>query len=796
MRLALAGILLLSAASAAMAQARGEVEAVGFDGLYRSNCWTPIRVRLDPTTPNAGEYKIKVQQLDLDKDRPGFTVRIPLNGRRDDGPNTQKFWVYFRPHPSGLGTDDSGTGNLKVFLCRLDGVHLVQLPVTVQYAQDLEMRTTFEAGLGRKLVLVVADAGSAVAFQAYENMRGLLEQVILKRVQPLDLPNLVLGYEAVDAIIWMNSDPGLLSPETVAAIQDYVREGGRLIVCQSRQWQRTMSTWQGDLLPVMVAGVEDVPQAVGLEVLRNWALPGRRPATRPGDENLKVPLARAYTKPGSVVARYTDEAAPAPYLVRWTVGMGTVSWVAQDLGDRSLRTPGDTNAWDWTRIWDQVLDIRNDAVPEAARGLPTAAGNKYAAYEGGASVDLAAEIVRQTELTGKGRNLVVLALLFFLAYWAVAGPGAYLYLLNRKRVGMSWFAFAACGVAATVLTVGITRLVLRGPAQVQHVTFVRQTPGEPTVAVSNIGLYIPRDGMEQISLLNTAEDRVSYITAFPWHRDHQHDTSDFPSAQAYEVPVRDPRTSDEPTAVRIPFRSTAKKLQVRWVGNSDVAITGNVAVDTRGNLSGKLENRTGRTLRGVHFLYRRPVLWGPTDVDPLGEELVMVVGKKAAWANGAPLELAEEVMASTHLVGTNTPVPAGVTAHRGHINGDWTRSDWRRQLLPVFTGGGFGDRQLGDLRLAGLLLGLFDRFEPSRRNVALNEDRYDIVRRGGRWLDIGHAAGAGRLVVFASTDPDTPLPFPMDVEGQRIDGRGTVFYQVVLPLDRPQRTVEPAETGT
>ena len=796
MRLALAGILLLSIASAALAQARGEVEAVGFDGVYRSNCWTPLRVRLDPTTPNAGEYKIKVQQLDLDKDRPGFTVRIPLNGRRDDGPNTQKFWVYFRPHPYGLGTDDSGTGNLKVFLCRLDGVHLIQLPVTIQYAQDLEMRSSFEAGLSRKLVLVVADAGSAVAFQAYDNMRGLLEQVILKRVQPLDLPNLVLGYESVDAIIWMNSDPGALSPETATAIQDYVREGGRLIVCQSRQWQRTMSTWQGDLLPVMVAGVEDVPQAVGLEVLRKWALTGIAPATRPGDEKLTVPLARAYTKPGSVVVRYIDAPIRAPYLVRWTVGTGTVSWLAQDLGDRSLRAPSDSGAWDWARIWDQVLDIRNDAVPEAARNLPTAAGRKYASYEGGPSVDLSAEIVRQTELTGKGRNLVALALLFFLAYWAVAGPGAYLYLLKRNRVGMSWFAFAVCGIAATVLTVGITRLVLRGPAQVQHVTFVRQTLGEPTVAVSNLGLYIPRDGMEQISLLNTADDRVSYITAFPWHRDHQHDTSDFPSAQAYEVPVRDPRTSDEPTAVRIPFRSTLKKLQVRWVGNSDAGIVGNVSVDTRGTLSGKLENRTGRTLRNVHFLFRRPVLWGLSELDPLGEELVLVVGKRAAWANGASLDLAEDVMARTHLIGTPDREPPGTTAWRGHVNANWTRSPWRNQLLPVFTGGGFGDRQLGDLRLAGLLLGLFDRFEPSRRNAELNEDRYDIVRRGGRWLNVGHVAGAGRLVVFANTDPDTPLPFPMDVEGQRIDGRGTVFYQVVLPLDRPQRITEPAETGT
>ena len=50
MRSYLAGFLLLLLPSLAFAQARGEVESIGFQGLYRPGCWTPMVVKLVPTT--------------------------------------------------------------------------------------------------------------------------------------------------------------------------------------------------------------------------------------------------------------------------------------------------------------------------------------------------------------------------------------------------------------------------------------------------------------------------------------------------------------------------------------------------------------------------------------------------------------------------------------------------------------------------------------------------------------------------------------------------------------------------
>ena len=67
-------------------------------------------------------------------------------------------------------------------------------------------------------------------------------------------------------------------------------------------------------------------------------------------------------------------------------------------------------------------------------------------------------------------------------------------------------------------------------------------------------------------------------------------------------------------------------------------------------------------------------------------------------------------------------------------------------------------------------------------------------------MDRKKAVAAGRLVVLAEAVDDAPLPFPLQVEGDKVEGRGTLFYQAILDLnhvDLPpstQPTTREAET--
>ena len=68
-------------------------------------------------------------------------------------------------------------------------------------------------------------------------------------------------------------------------------------------------------------------------------------------------------------------------------------------------------------------------------------------------------------------------MLFFIAYWIVAGPGSYLVLAARKQTAHSWSIFAASALAATLLTVLVVDLVLRGNPEVHHATTLRMAQG-------------------------------------------------------------------------------------------------------------------------------------------------------------------------------------------------------------------------------------------------------------------------------------------------------------------------------
>src|SRR5437764_8635785 len=83
------------------------------------------------------------------------------------------------------------------------------------------------------------------------------------------------------------------------------------------------------------------------------------------------------------------------------------------------------------------------------------------------------------------------------------------------------------------------------------------------------------------------------------------------------------------------------------------------------------------------------------------------------------------------------------------------------------------------------MMSLFQRLPPMKNvNFRANgQDRAEILRRGGRYLDVSPQVAAGRLVVLAEADGEVELPFPLEVEGEKIPGKGRTYYQAALALD-------------
>jgi hypothetical protein len=467
--------------------------------------------------------------------------------------------------------------------------------------------------------------------------------------------------------------------------------------------------------------------------------------------------------------------------------------VAQDLGDLNVTGPASQN---WPHIWDAIIGWQNDSYTAVDVRDKQELEHQQALRHSDGYVDFGRWMLRGTDYAGKGAIYITLAILFFVLYWAGSGPVSYLVLRAKKRKEWNWFVFGAWAFVGTAVTVLLVRLVLRGDAEVRHLTVVRQSPGDRTYIYSRVGLYIPRDGEQTLTLENTSRDTISYITPMEPHPAYWSDTN-FPAAQTYSIPVHD---DPQPVNVKIPFRSTMKKLEMQWSGDMPTVVTGSAKLiaEGKGLISGTLVNQSGTDLKDVYFVF---------NYVSRGERAIDRVLFVPLWKDGKVLDLNAEYVGAKDLIidndSTNKSVnPAdagnhsavkgrmhdGRSATSGTWSAYWTRN-WGNGIVDTSTGESRGSGDFDKAVDRGFpIMSLFDRIIPAQNvvnNQSVESTRVEFVRRGGTILNMSPAVSAGRLVVLAeSSADDRPLPFPLSVEGARVGGEGRVLYQLALPVDR------------
>lgn len=796
MRFPWAGLILLLIAGPvrlAMGQVSGEVESIGFDNHVRPDCWTPMVVKVTPETSKTDFYQIRVKVQDMDRDLPVYTRTISITGAAEGQSRQQRFRMYFMPPPTDGGIPDWNDPNslrdlqdrVKVSIHSNSGKWICDLGLT-SAVHNLDPRggPFSERRRGTKLVLAINEGRSTPIYKdPVSELLGVMEDVAMVTINPRDLPEKVLGYESVDYVAWFDADPAQLKAggdEKFRALQAWVRRGGKLVICQPTEWQKVLAF--EDLLPVVNVQVEEKNN---LQPLTDLARPREsrvEELIRPADPfaATKPPyrFARATPRQGAIVDEWITWTSPqdrSPYIVRMPYGAGAVTWVAQDLGDPAIVKS--RSGWIW--VWDRVFDWKNSPLP-ASNATPEAARRDW---QEGYSVDMGKSLLAGMDLQSKSAWLITLAVVFFVGYWLVAGPGTYTFLATRRRAHLSWFVFGLCAVAATGLTVVIVRLVLRGPPELKHFSIVRMAPDRPAHVISRFGLYIPRDGMQRIELKNAVAEASSSICPLPIPPTFL-TGAPAETGPEYTVPIVD-EAAGKRSFAEVPYRSTLKKFRATWTGEIDGSVQGSGKLLERDWIDGNLTNGTGRKLFNVYIAFNYPVAGG------LGGDWMLYV---PSWENGATLDLRQAFNGSAdqRVPMVNEQVTPDNRRVRGKLIGDWDRfwfskGDFR---------GGLANDQYDDsgapVPKSLPIMSLFERLQPVKSEVRLQ--RIDLLRRGGRTLDISGALAAGGLVVLA--EADGPLPIPMEVEGDPVTGAGRILYQFVLPLDRSGLPVETDDSTT
>jgi hypothetical protein len=374
----------------------------GFDGYYKDGQWMPIRVTLANDGPEvSGTLKVKVPHNNAETlyTRP---VALPTQSRRE---------FFFYVPPEGYFSSP-----LKIDLVAGNKI-LASASVRLAQATSADY-------------LYGILASSPSAFNSLADIDPINGQGYVAQLEPGDLPPLAAGWKALDLLVISDVDTGAFSPEQRQALEDWVLQGGHLVVVGGPAWQKT-SAGLGPLLPLAASGTQSVADLGPLGGFAGSIAP-----------NGPALAAAGQLTPDAITLVKTDE---LPAVVYRRLGFGLVAFLAFDPALAPLK------GWDGvTGIFRGLLTIGLDR-PNWANGFFNwSSANEAARAVPGLAVPSAWQVCG-----------------FLSVYVIVIGPLNFLVLRRLKRRAWAWITIPGVVVLFSVGAY-ITGYGLRGTQAVLH----------------------------------------------------------------------------------------------------------------------------------------------------------------------------------------------------------------------------------------------------------------------------------------------------------------------------------------
>lgn len=414
----------------------------GFGGRFRDNMWTPVLVRLENTgAPFSGTLIIRPERTR------GLTnpVSTPVELARDE---VQTFTLYV-----SLRTFAE---TLRVELLTPDGL----------IAAEAESGITAIAPRERLYVRVSDTFGASIDLSGATASGQLVTQADLP-VQAI--PDRAVGLEAVDALVFANTDTGLLSPDQRTALREWVTSGGHLLVTGGANYQATAAGLV-DLLPLR-PDASVTAQSFGELATVSGA-----------GYNIEASTVDSVIATGTVQAGAQilvgDETTPL--IVRRTLGAGVVDYLTFD----PLSAPFN----DWAGLpylWLTLVNTR-EARPSWASGFLNIS-------QGYTAIEILPGVTVLPEATAMA--------VFLLLYIILIGPVNYIVLSRLGRRELAWVTIPALIVLFTAAA-WITGFNLRGEEVIlSRLSVVESWADAPNARVRQlIGLLAPRRANYNLAL--------------------------------------------------------------------------------------------------------------------------------------------------------------------------------------------------------------------------------------------------------------------------------------------------------
>ena len=417
--------LLTTAALLAQPQAQPVVAAarIGFSGLYKLGCWTPIEVDL------LGQMQ-------------AYTGRVTVTVPDSDGVPT----TVISPRPVGVEPGLTTTVGLMVRVGQSNSSLQIRFTAggKVRAERSFYLGSEYSRGVIPGGVSatdrVVLQFGPALGLQDLFEKQDEAESTshIARISQAAELPTKWFGYESIDTVLLTTSQPELYrpllqNPLRLEALRNWVLQGGRLVVFCGAGGDELLSPGGplAQLIPGKYAETITLRQSQALEVFCN----ADQPVTPDRRLNSAVPrLTEVRGKvrvDGGGSGSDSGGRSPAslPLVVNARLGLGELLFIGLDFDRPPLR--------DWpsrTSFLREALQWKNDAAQ-----VLTEQGYGYQI-----GTDLISQLRSALDEKFIGVEIVSFGVvsLLVIGYILLIGPGDY-FLVKKifRRTELTWITF-------------------------------------------------------------------------------------------------------------------------------------------------------------------------------------------------------------------------------------------------------------------------------------------------------------------------------------------------------------------
>lgn len=578
---------LLIAGATAQARVEVNVTRVGFPtqqqgSVVRSGAWVPVIVDLALLDQPGFDGSLRVGQLDIDGDECYDEVDVHL--RADTG-GTQRYYLYALANL----LHNQGRFLVELFTDEGEAVEVVSQGELTLEAQTA--RQPFVMGDDEILILSISTGmvGRVRDLVASDQHGHYARPLHVGHMSPTDLPELWIGLDTVDYIVWDDARPEELTERQVEALIEWVRQGGTLLIAASRSVgslklahsiDAVLPVDLGDLTTVdnlprvrtsLLTPRADIEKTRGLEGAW-WEKPFDTPV-----QVIQCTLRDGATRIAG------DSGSVSNVVTRRRVGRGHIIFSAVTLEDLFSASGSPVE------FFREVFHL--NLLGDSEKGTPD-------------FKTLFPYVVSAVAFATSGSLYLLIAGMFSIVYVVSATFGSWAVLGARRWRHHSWSVFALVALAASLLSI-IAVNSARGFGETLHQISVVDLDaneaygyataffGLKTGTDRKLDLWLPSDPLGAVKP-GTAN---CFLRPLPPASDPSASSSSFADPGEYRLVPASAVISD----VRI--RATLKRFEGRWEGVLGGTVTGEITVKGDIRDGSYIVNNLGVDLNDCYLLH-------------------------------------------------------------------------------------------------------------------------------------------------------------------------------------------------